>query len=122
MKTVDILHRVDRTHHPRLVDLIWQGRLDEDAVHAVVVVQPGNDLEDVVLGGVGRQPCVKGLDPGRRRRLVLEPDVDVGGRIVADQHRRESDMSELRHLVLHLGTDARGESLAVHQRGRHCRP
>jgi hypothetical protein len=44
---------------------------------------------------------------------VLEPDVDVRGRVVADQHRRQAELAELAHLFGHFGSHPLGEGLPV---------
>ena len=72
--------------------LAGQRQLDEDAVDRVVGVQ---------LGDERRAARPRSSSSGRRRSrasiptssvaLCFMPDVDVGGRIVADEHRREAD-------------------------------
>ena len=55
--------------------------------------------------------------------LCFEPDVDVRGGIVADEHRRQADRppGSAAHLRGHLGADPRRQRLPVHQRRRHGR-
>ena len=61
------------------------------------------------------------LDPGLARRLVLLPDVDVGGRVVADQHRGQARPAQLGDLGSDVLPDPRGQSGPVHPRRRHAR-
>ena len=58
--------------------------------------------------------------PASVAALCLQADVDVGGRIVADEHGHEPDVADRRHLLGHLGADPLGERLALHQSSRTC--
>ena len=69
MQAVDVLHRVDRPHHARLVDVVGQRRLDEDPVDVVVLVQLFDELDELVLGRRGGQAVVDRLDAD----LVAQP-------------------------------------------------
>ena len=119
VEAVDVLRRRDGVRHPRLVHVRRQRELHEDPVDLVVVVQPVDEREHVVLARVGREAHVAGVDPGLGRRLVLRGDVDVRGRVVADEHRREADVAELRDLARDVGAHLRGELLPVHAHGGH---
>ena len=99
---------------------VGQRKLDEQRVHLVVGVQLGHLREQLVLAGRLGQPQVDGVHPGLGRRLVLEPDVDVGRRVVADEHRRQADAAERADVVGDAGADPLRERLAVHE-GR-CHP
>ena len=57
--------------------------------------------------------------PASIGRLVLEADVDVGRRVVADEHRRQPDAAELRARPRPPRANALGQRLAVHQRRCH---
>ena len=79
---------------------------------------PASSCEQLVLGGVGREPDVVGMDPDALRGLVLARDVDVRGGVVADEHGREPDVAELRDLGGDFLAHLRRERLAVdHVRG-----
>ena len=121
MQAVDVLHRIDRPHHARLVDLVGQRRLDEDPVHLVVLVQLFDELDELVLGRRGGQAMVDRLDADLVRSLVLEADVDLRRRIVADEHGGEADTAELRDVALQLPAQACREGGPVHQRRAHGR-
>ena len=121
MEAVDVLDRVDGADHAPLVDLAGQRQLHEDAVDRVVGVQLRDELEQLRLARLLRQAQVACLDPDLERRLVLAPDVDVRGRIVADEHGREPDRArEHRHLGRDLRANPGREGLPVHQRRRHA--
>ncbi len=49
MEAVDVLDRLDRADDARLVDVVRERELDEDAVDRVVPVQLGDELEQLVL-------------------------------------------------------------------------
>ena len=98
-----------------------QRQLDEDPVDRVVGVQLGEELQELVLGRVGREPEVVRVDADGGRGLVLAGDVDVGGRVVADEDGREPDLAELLHLRGDLFAHLRRERLAVDQLGGHRR-
>jgi hypothetical protein len=120
MQSVDVLDRVDRSHHVRFVDLLRQRRLDEDAVDLLVLVELAHQREQVVLGRHGRQPVVDRLDAGRLGCLVLEADVDLGGRIVTDEHCREAHVSEPGDLLAHFPAHPGRKRGAVHQLRSHA--
>ena len=69
---------------------------------------------------VRRQAQVGGVEARLDRRLVLEPDVDLGRRIVADEHRREADVAERAHLLGDLGADARRRAACPSSVSRPC--
>ena len=121
VEAVYVLDRVDRTDDLRLVDPCRQGQLDEQAVDRVVRVELRHRLEHLCLARGLRQADVSGADPDLLRGLVLGADVDVGGGVVAHEHRREADAAELGDLRLHLLADARGKRLPVHDRRCHRR-
>ena len=50
MEPVDVLPRVDRTEHTRLVDLVRERQLDEKTIDRVVRVQLLDLLEQLFLG------------------------------------------------------------------------
>ena len=119
VEAVDVLAGATARMHTRLVDAAGSGswtRIPSTASSAFSSATSSSSSSSPV---VGRQPEVAGLDADLGRGLVLQPDVDVGGGVVADEHRREPDATEPRDLVGDLGADARGERLAVHERRGH---
>src|SRR5512133_3198720 len=117
MEPVHVLHRVDRPHHARLVDLVGQWRLHQNPVDEVVLVEMLNQLDELVLSRCGRKPVVDRLDACFVRGLVLEPDIDLGRRVVSDEHSRQAHVAELRNLLLDLLTHPCRQGGTVHQRG-----
>ena len=105
-----------------LVDLLRERELHEDPGHALVGVQLGDEREQLVLRGLGRELVVERLDAGLATGLLLVPDVDRRRGILADEHRRETDRPiELGDLAADLLAHALGERLPVHERGSHGR-
>src|SRR5204862_6793704 len=103
----------------RLVEVAGQRQLDEQAVDALVRVQLRDQREELVLGRLRGQPQVARLDADRLGGPLLAADVDVGGRVVADEHRGEPDVAETGDPLGDLLADAGGERLAVDQRRCH---
>ena len=50
VEAVHVLDRLDRPDDPGFVDLAREGELHEDAGHALVGVQAGDEPEQIVLG------------------------------------------------------------------------
>ena len=99
---------------------VRQRQLDEDAVDRIVRVQLGDEREQLLFARRSGQAQIARLDPDLERRLVLQSDVDLRGRVVSDEHGREADRSrKRRHLARDLRADPRRERLPVHQRRRH---
>ena len=119
MKAVDVLDRVDCAQGPLLVDLAGQRELNEDAVDRVVRVQFGDQREQLVLRRLRGQVVVVRGDSGPASGLVLAPDVDLGGGIVADEDGREPERAERPGLLRDLGADPLGEPFPVHDRRSH---
>ena len=78
-----------------------------------------DERQHLLLGRRRGQPVVARLDPGALGGLVLLADVDVRGRVVADEHRREARAAELLDLAGDLGADPRRQLGSPHQRGAH---
>ena len=118
MEAVDVFDGLDGADHAQLADVLMERQLDEDAVDRVVGVQHSDPLEQFVLRRLVRQPDVGRANADLLRRFVLAPDVDVVGRIVTDEDRRQPERAQLGDVVLHFGANPLRERLAVHQ-GRH---
>ena len=100
VEAVDVLRRVDGADDVRLVDTVPEAaagraarRSSSSAFSSATFASSSSSLDG------RRQPQVDGADPGLGRGLVLEPDVDVRGRIVADEHRRQPDAAERAHVL-----------------------
>ena len=103
MEAVHVLDRVDRADDAALVHVLREGQLDEDAGDPIIPVQAGDEREELVLGRLGGELVVDRLDPHLLARLLLAPDVERGGLVLADEHGRQADAaSERRHVARHL--------------------
>jgi hypothetical protein len=121
VEAVDVLHRGHRVDDALLVDAVGERELDEQAVDRVVGVQLLDEREQLGLGRRLRQPHVAGLDAHLLRRPVLAADVDVRGRVVADEDGREADVAELGDLGRDVRANPLRKRLAVHEGRRHDR-
>ena len=73
VEAVDVLLGIDGAQHLRLVHVLRQRKLHEDAVDRVVGVQLGDEIEDLAFGGVRRKAVVARLDPASCDALCFEP-------------------------------------------------
>ena len=90
VETVDILCRVNRRDHPLRLDRLGERQLHQDAVDPLIGIEPADQIEDRREIGIGRQAELEGRDPGLGAGAPLAADVDLAGRVVADQHCSET--------------------------------
>ena len=89
MESVDVLVRPHDIEHPPFgvrSHRLGQGRLHQDPVVHLAAIQAIDHGQQIVQRGVGGQPFGIRPQPGLGGRLQLAADIDVGCRIVADQH------------------------------------
>jgi hypothetical protein len=70
--------------------VVGQRQLQQDAVDALVGVEPREQLAQLVRLHVAGHLVVEGLDAHLGAVLALHAHVDRGRRIVADEHRRQA--------------------------------
>ena len=119
MEPVDILDGRDAAEHQRRVELLGQRKLDEDAVDRVVGIELGEQLLEMARIDVGREAVVEAGDAHLLGGFVLARNVDVRSGILADEHRGQSDVPELLHVMRNLAPDAGRERASLHQCRRH---
>ena len=120
VEAIDVLGRIHGAEDSRFVHVPGKRELNEDPVDRIVGVELGDEVEDVALGRVGREAVVARVDPRLVRCLVLAPDVDVGGRIVAHENRREAHgLPERAHVLRDLGANLQRQRLPVDPDSRH---
>ena len=90
VESVDVLLVVDGAEDAFLVDVAGHRELHEDAVDVRVGVVVGDDLEDLLLGGVVWEVGAEGVDTGLGARLLLGFDVRLGVLTLADEHHGEA--------------------------------
>ena len=90
MKRVDIFGGVERFGNHIRIDLLGQGKLNENAIHSVVRVEVLDDVEQVRFGGRLGKHEFAGVhaDPGARALFPL--DVGATRWIVSDQDDDEA--------------------------------
>ena len=131
MKRVDVLRRAHGQQHAVRIDLRRQRQLHQDAVDRLVLVQLGDQLEQLVGRGARRQAVQLAFDADRLARLALVADVDFAGRIVAHEHRGQARhdavvLNELDHLLGQLRANLLGQAACRREswrawRGRESR-
>ncbi len=103
MKTVHILDRINGGNDPVLVDMFRQGQLHQNAIDHRIGIHLGNQFEQIALRHIGRQAMLDTGHACRFRCLALAADIDLTGRILADQHDRQCGFR-------HTGCDQIGNS------------
>ncbi|MBA7602262.1 hypothetical protein ES703_09348 [subsurface metagenome] len=90
MKTVNILKGRDAFQHCLRAYLGWQRQLHQNAMEALVIIEPVNELEEFGLGSRYRQvECFRG-----QFQTLKGPGfglyVNGGGRVITHQYHRQS--------------------------------
>ena len=121
---VDVLLGVDDRGERTVIELTWKRQLQEDAAHLVVAVQALQLGRDEIGGRVRRQAPVDRHDADLDARSLLGAHVHVRRGVVTDQHGREPGgrsraRGELAHPSGHFAAHARGDRLAIDDRGPH---
>src|SRR6266511_1784550 len=96
------------------------------AVHGRIGIELGHGIQDLPLGRGRWQRDLARVDPPSRSRPLLGADIDVGGLVVADQHRRKArprpHAGQPLDLVGQLLLDLRRHRPAVQRPRRHPSP
>ena len=87
---VDVLGRIDRGDHRVLVERSGSGIWTRIPSTDSSAFELRHQVQQLVLGDVGAEPVVDRADPGLLAGLDLVADVDVRGRVVADQNGRQA--------------------------------
>jgi hypothetical protein len=104
----------------RGVDVLGQRQLHQDAVYAVISVEPGDQRQQLGLGGLLGQAMVKVYHAELGRQLALAAHIDLASRIGADQHgsetrRRSAVGNQIGHALAHSLAQPGREYLAIDQ-------
>ena len=70
-----------------------QRQLDKDAIHRGIGIELFNQRNQIGLGRFGRQLVFKAGHTGFNRLLALVADIDLAGRIIADQHHGQTGLA-----------------------------
>ena len=76
--------------------MLWQRKLDENAVHVVACVELRDDSGKFALAGLEWQMYMLGADAKLGRGFYLAADVDSGGRVFADTNYDQARRNSLR--------------------------
>ena len=119
VEAVDVLQRVDPLDDRPLVDLRRQGKLDEDAVDRRVGVEPVDRRRAARPGwsSAGSRSDVA-VHPGGLAGVLLVADVDLAGRVVADEDDGQAGhdprhLAEPSHLARRLLPQRPGQCFSV---------
>ena len=117
MQPVDVLGRGDRAQDPRSRRCepgsgSWT-RIASIASSAFSAATLASSSSSLVSAG---SRTSRRVEAGFERGLVLEPDVHLGGGVVADEHGHEPDVADRLHLLGDLGADALGDRFPLDQR------
>ncbi len=100
--------------------MLWQRQLNEDAVDVGIGGELRNLADQFFLRRFLRQADFNAAHAGFDGLLGFAGDVDVAGRIVADEHNGERRLrGKLLHRFGHTGADVRGDGLAVNAASGH---
>ena len=116
--------RIDCLKHPLLVDLLRQRQLHQDAVDRRIAVEPVDQRQKFVGGGLGRRAMELADDAGLFAGLLLVPHIDLAGRIFADQNggqarRHAGGADERGHILGDFRPNLLGQGLSIEDRSSH---
>ena len=107
MEAVDVLVGIDGEQGRELVEALRQRELNEVGVDLGIGVEAGDDLVQLLLGGVLGQFGADRADADLLAVLVLEADVGRAGGVLAhedgSQAGRDAHLRQRRHLLGQLG-------------------
>ena len=89
MQPVGVLGGVDALQDSVGVEVLGQRQLHDVSVARGIGVELVDDLGHLFLGGIRRQLDLHRIHADRLGLAVLHPDVQLGCRVGADQHRRD---------------------------------
>jgi len=125
VQAVHILVRINGLDDGLLVEPLWKGQLDQNAVYGRVAVQMADKGQEFSLGGVGRQDVGHRMHARGPGLLTLGPDIDLAGPVIPHQHHRQPRCQAMIGLEAgdfggHICPQALGCSPAVNDAGlRH---
>ena len=127
MQAVDILGGIDRVDDRFGVDRFRQRQLHENAVHGGIAIELSNHRQQIGLRDVFGQHVLERRHAGFLGLLVLAANIDLTGRIAADQHHRKARRELMlaldpRDLVRDTGAKLRCNDLSVDNACRHLNP
>jgi hypothetical protein len=70
--------------------MVGNRKLDQDSVNGRIGIQGADNGQQVFLADIRRQPVRFGVHAGCEGLLSLVADIDLAGRVLADQDHRET--------------------------------
>ena len=90
VEAVHVLQGIDGLYHLTFVDMLGQGKLDQDPVESGVTVQFGHLPEEDLFGGISGEDDGFGVDPHPLSGLFLLLHVGDGGGVVPHPHHGQA--------------------------------
>ncbi len=125
METVDVFVRADALQQLGGVEVFRQRQLEQNTVDVRIVVQAIDQIGQRLLGGFGRQVVGLGKEADLFTVFTLVRDINLRGRIAADQDHRKAGRTQA--LLAALGdslgdllAQAGGDRFAVDKLCSHC--
>ncbi len=123
-ESVHVFQRGDRVQHFTFVEafaaiaLGGKRKLNQDSVDRIVLVQLGDQFQELLLAGVGRQTQGPPFDPGFLAGAAFVSHVNLAGRVFPHQHGSQAGFhtpagDESRDVVGHFRTDFSGNLFSV---------
>ncbi len=121
MRTIDVFFRRHAGRHAASVDVRRQRGLDKNAVDLRPLVQAAKDGEQIALRDAGGRSDFFAVNAQFAASFFFMADVDLGRRIVADEHHGETGRPrQAADASLERGEDPAAHQLAVEDLSGHA--
>ncbi|MDA9537154.1 hypothetical protein ACM41_13225 [Bradyrhizobium sp. CCBAU 21362] len=90
MEAVDILRRIDGLQYAPTVDVSGQGKLNEDTIDRIVSIKLTDQSQQLGFTDIAGQPKLLRFKPRSLCMFGFRLHINRTGRIVADQHHRQT--------------------------------
>ena len=115
MKGVGVLIRPDGLQNGPAVDVPGQGELHKNAIGGGILIEPGDQRQQRLLGGLRGQLIFQAADAALLTVLFLVAYIDRRGGVVSHQDHRQTRLpGQCCGLLRHLQAHFFGQRLAIH--------
>ena len=127
MQPVNILVRVNRAHHRKFIEMLWQWQLNEDAVNAGVSIERFNQRNQIGLRRISGQLMLKARHANLKRLPRLVAHIHRTRRIFTHEHNRKPRHPPRRnairrHALCNPRAEPRRMGFPINDRRCHPRP
>ena len=84
MKSINILTPINRVQNQQRIDLLGEGKLNQNTVHTGIIVQRIDFGEDLFCGRVGRHSVKLTIQPGPFASSFLVANINLTSRVLTD--------------------------------------